>query len=550
MASGSKEFQARPEDRLLNKPNAVGQNRPANGWPYRLAAYLGIIFSGLLLYLPNLGLRELVDEEGRRAIPAREMLASKNLAIPTIWGEPYLNKPPFYIWEVALTARLRGELDEWSVRFPSLLATVLTALALLFLGGRLEHSRAGLYAALGFLVTLAVFSKGTVGEMEATLALTTLLALGFLWLGRSGSVLFLGLSGLFLAIAFLTKGPPVLVFFGAGLVGLGLSREKDRGYRWAWLPLLVAAIMAGFWVVAVLERVSPERIKALLMQQAIRGHGDNLVIYFKDRRRLIGGILVGFFPASLVLLALARSVLAAAIRHRPHLRFLCWTLVLGLVFFFLIPGGRPRYAYPLLPIACLMAGLILCHGPQNERARRGLAVVVTSIAALGPILMAASIWILWQPFGTFKGFSPWAYFLIVVILGLSAATVASHRRGAHHAAAWMCFCILAGFRLVYTLDVDPQWAKARQYRARAARLEEHIAPSERVYIQLRGHYNLLYYLDRPLLKLHRPGQATPGDLALMDPHTWRQWSRDGGFRGQEIYRLPLDEGEAVLLRVQ
>src|SRR5689334_562644 len=54
-----------------------------------------------LAYLPQLNARDLRHEEGRRAIPASEMLRSHDFIMPTIYGEPYLNKPPLYFWIAA-----------------------------------------------------------------------------------------------------------------------------------------------------------------------------------------------------------------------------------------------------------------------------------------------------------------------------------------------------------------------------------------------------------------------------------------------------------------
>ena len=55
-----------------------------------------------LAYLPNLGMRTLRLEEGRRATPAREMLANDDFVRPTMYGETYLSKPPIYFWIVAV----------------------------------------------------------------------------------------------------------------------------------------------------------------------------------------------------------------------------------------------------------------------------------------------------------------------------------------------------------------------------------------------------------------------------------------------------------------
>ena len=59
----------------------------------------------LLFALPaffiNLGLLPLFADEPTRANVALEMILSGNYSVPTIGGEYYYNKPPFYNWILA-----------------------------------------------------------------------------------------------------------------------------------------------------------------------------------------------------------------------------------------------------------------------------------------------------------------------------------------------------------------------------------------------------------------------------------------------------------------
>src|SRR5262249_32807760 len=59
-------------------------------------------------YLPALSARDLRGEEGRRAIPAREMLQSGDFILPTLFGDPYLNKPPLHFWIIGAVGAMRG----------------------------------------------------------------------------------------------------------------------------------------------------------------------------------------------------------------------------------------------------------------------------------------------------------------------------------------------------------------------------------------------------------------------------------------------------------
>ena len=75
----------------------------------RRAATVALLLAlGALLYGPWLALPPFHGEESRRALPAREMLASGDWVLPTIWGRAYLHKPPGHFWLVAGCARLTG----------------------------------------------------------------------------------------------------------------------------------------------------------------------------------------------------------------------------------------------------------------------------------------------------------------------------------------------------------------------------------------------------------------------------------------------------------
>src|SRR5437763_3340633 len=112
-------------------------------WPtiLRSRVFLWVIIPLLwaLAYLPQLGVRDLRLEEGRRAQPALEMLRSGDFITPRLYGEPYLNKPPLFFWVVAVNAKVQGEINNLTTRIPSVLA-VLGGwfLVLLFAGNELS----------------------------------------------------------------------------------------------------------------------------------------------------------------------------------------------------------------------------------------------------------------------------------------------------------------------------------------------------------------------------------------------------------------------------
>jgi len=129
------------------------------------AVVLGAAFS-----LPGRDLWE--PDEARIALVASETIASGNWLVPRLLGEPYTQKPPLYIWAVALL-RLAGLPWTWSAVLPSLLAL----LGLVALMPRLARAL-GLADEIGLLggamlsAMPLVVAMGFVGRMDIPLTLT------------------------------------------------------------------------------------------------------------------------------------------------------------------------------------------------------------------------------------------------------------------------------------------------------------------------------------------------------------------------------------------
>src|SRR5919107_223856 len=66
-----------------------------------------LLLPAAMLY-PTLGFHLLEPDEGRYAQIPREMLAHGNWVVPTLQGEPYLDKPPLMYWLVALSYKAFG----------------------------------------------------------------------------------------------------------------------------------------------------------------------------------------------------------------------------------------------------------------------------------------------------------------------------------------------------------------------------------------------------------------------------------------------------------
>tara|TARA_R110002126_G_scaffold266899_6_gene410309 strand:- start:5359 stop:6942 length:1584 start_codon:yes stop_codon:yes gene_type:complete len=481
-------------------------------------------------FLPNLGAGELDNEEGRRAWPAREMLESGDYVLPTIFGRPYLAKPPAYFWAVASVGKARGGVDEVATRLPAAIATLLTALAILIWVRRRtgpSGSTFGAVAAGLWLVAFEVHKKGALGELEAQLALFLFLSIGCLWLGRHGAWRWMILGGIALAGATLTKGPPALLFHGAALISLlwTVPETRKRFGLQVWVPFVIGTSALVIWSMMIRSR--PEVQDALgTWQKEIAGRGsDSVAVWTKERLTLVVGLFVALVPASLMWLVCARKETRTALRADAEYRFVMRLIVIAVIALALTPGVRVRYAYPLGPwigvIAGLSAGVAFEAGKEAAARIRWallLPAVVSIALVFAPFLIGPG-----QALEAFDGVGGTMTFCGICFL---SQIVRFGRTMAPEVVALNTVSVLGIVWLLVRIGPDVYEADQYGRRESAAVIQEHVDPDEPLWIAEWTNFNALFYVDRPLRWIEDPTTAASGDLILMDPARLEGWPAD------------------------
>ena len=112
-------------------------------WEFWVVLLLtGLIYGSRLSETPPSG------EEPRRGQVAREMIASGDWIVPRQQGLPFLSRPPVQNWAIALVSLVRGKIDAVAIRFPSIVA-ILLSVTLIYAYGRTFLSRVGALCAHG-----------------------------------------------------------------------------------------------------------------------------------------------------------------------------------------------------------------------------------------------------------------------------------------------------------------------------------------------------------------------------------------------------------------
>jgi 4-amino-4-deoxy-L-arabinose transferase-like glycosyltransferase len=341
------------------------------------------------------------EDEARFAAIARTMVETGDWIVPTFNGTLAVDKPVLMHWCMAACMSVFG-INEFAARLPSVIATLLTALALLRAGRRWFDDATGAVAALAYVGCLLVAIEAHAATPDAILtALTawaTLLAAEGIAPGRDGRLGRLTISraarvGLLLGMAVVCKGPvgfvgPLAVLgpwawwlaVERRLVTAGRRTVSLGGIARATLPALGDALRSLRPIMitaAAVAAAAPWYVAVTLRTEGAWTAGfffvHNVGRFMAPMEKHSGGalfhplaMLVGFYPWSCFLpfaVAVAgwrvwkRNDAAATIAAPPLLLLLAWmTVWVGA--FSAAATKLPNYVQPAYPAAALLVAAV------------------------------------------------------------------------------------------------------------------------------------------------------------------------------------------------
>ena len=398
-------------------------------WEFWVALLLtGLIYGSRLSDAPPTG------EEPRWGQVAREMIRSGDWIVPRQQGMPFLSRPPVHSYAIALLSLVRGKVDAVAIRFPSVVAMLLSV-TLIYAYGRTFLSRLGALCAMAAFPTMGlVLQFGWLGETEAFYTFVVAASLiVWRWADATGKPPLLGWCGGYglAALGMLTKGPQAPVYFLGGVAIFLLTMRRGRELlRWqhaAGLGLFFAIWLA--WEIPFYLRVGPADAWAMLTGDiGKRFHGGSWARTLRHLVEFPLSILACMLPWCVLLLAYLRRDFRRSIAFaREHVWFLASAIGFAFLTCFLVPVARNRYLAPILPLTALLIGLAAqqcCAATASAwdvRLRRHFFIFAgLLVAGLGAWVVVATALHL----GAAQGQQPVAFALVFAVAALAAMVTA------------------------------------------------------------------------------------------------------------------------------
>jgi len=510
------------------------------------------------LFLPAIGRRTIyVSDEARYALLARNMIEHGHWLVPHIDGEVHLEKPPLYMWTIAVLSLIPGDVNEWTAALPAAVSGIAGVGMTFVLGRRLFGPLGAFLAALALATTSGYFWLARAVLADMTMTFFIVCSVWAFWsaIESPGSdVRPMIVCYVCLGLALSSKGPagllPVVVF-----AAFLITEDGWRGVRRLRLPMgaAIVALIASPWAAAFALQRETNYLQTVLRDDYMGPHvamwGRVGEVFFAA-----GPLGLKFLPWSLfVPAALWYGCRDADAATRRAFRFLlCWALVY-VVLITITSHRRERYLLPVYPALALMVGGLWQRWMRSpdRRALRIHGWLWSATAAVAAIVLVSPL-----PLRTEEAV------LLPASLGLkivvAAGILASGAVGLWAASAGrtrVAFAIIA--LTTASMLTYEAWTVGRRYTAHydvkgfARRVADHVGPADDLLAFESGRLSYDFYLRRPVKGIRDASElaasVTSGRpvYVIADERAWRNLDARG-FRLHVLERTEL-AGRAVML---
>ncbi|WP_342607635.1 glycosyltransferase family 39 protein [Vibrio tritonius] len=320
-------------------------------------------------------------DEPRFAEAAKEMVVSGNWFFPLRGGELYPDKPPIFMWAIAVFYSLTNSIY-WSFLIPNAIAGLITLVCVYDIAAKLWSVKVARNAFLLLMLIPQFVLQAKTAQIDAMVTCWITIAMyGFVrHYFVKESWLWYGLSWAFMGLGIITKGVgflPILFLIPALTYRIRAGETSvKRAIIEIVFGLVCMLLVLSAWFFPMLHWVdvsgNPDYIAYrdnILFKQTAKRYADSWT-HLKPWYHFILQVIPGFwFPASLFLLS--RSFWKNYHQDRVIRSLLIW-VALVVFFFSLSPGKRGVYILPAVP----MLALCFSHWLTHQTMERWISVVI------------------------------------------------------------------------------------------------------------------------------------------------------------------------------
>ncbi len=301
---------------------------------------------------------ELRGEEPRRALVSIEMVLSGNYVVPTLNGECYYNKPPFFNWVLVALFKIFGSFNEWIVRIPSIVSFIFIGIIHFFVTKKYVNKNVALISTIFLYTSVHIFFHSSVHSGEIDLFYSLIVYLQaislFLFYQRKQFCYMFFLSYLFMAVGFLTKGLTSFVFQGVSIVAMVIY-YKDFKLLFKWQNI-IGAIGSIFIIVLYFlwygkySDPAPYIVKLFTESTDKSSIGANFLSIILSILNFPLLILSKTLPWSiLVFLPLIFIRKRKPVEKNKFIQFSLLFIIANIFIYWISPGTRIRYLFMFFP---------------------------------------------------------------------------------------------------------------------------------------------------------------------------------------------------------
>ncbi len=357
-----------------------------------------IILMWAAIYLPQLGGRGIGRNEGRRMIPAVEMVKSGDWVNPDYCGTPYYRKPPMINWMIASSFTLFGNFSEFTARLPIALLILFTALMSYSFNQSWFNRPGAFILSAMILMGFGMIERGRTATIESVYTCWSLLAV-FSWLSfqlkNNNKFIAWIVPMIFLGLGMLTKGPLILLVFY--VFSFSFLKQKKQLKQLIKVPHLLGLticvlIFCSWWLFIDKGQsggASSTWSKELLMRLNLSG------ISFSKWLSRFSESFIQFLPWLFFIFAMFNKSLREKVfscfynDQKVIFKAGIYGFLIPFALINLMPLAKPRYTFPVLPSVLLASSLVLVallSRDESSKVVRKILSIFTLVTCSGCFL--------------------------------------------------------------------------------------------------------------------------------------------------------------------